>query len=158
MTARYLLCPGETRSRSDGQWHRVGASELARLYGVPMAACVVLPAREHGALGGGRARVAMLARADRGELVALWPRAEGDYRPPAGAPSVTRYLAHSHFHPALPWLAPDGRPWLAHRRIAHWPASRPGRPGPVWRACRLSINLIGVGPLARAALWALHRP
>ena len=36
-----------------------------------------------------------------------------------------------------PWLAPDGRPWLARR---------------------LSINLIGTGPLARAALWALHRP
>ena len=86
MTARYLLCPGDVRSRSDGQWHHVGASELARLYGVPMAACLVLPARERGALGGGRARVAMLARADRGELVALWPRANGDYRLPAPRP------------------------------------------------------------------------
>ena len=57
-----------------------------------------------------------------------------------------------------PWLAPDGRPWLAPRRAAHWPGRRPGRPGPVWRACRLSIGLLGAGPLTRFALWALHRP
>ena len=82
MTARYLLCPGIVTSRTDGDRHHVGAGELANLYGVPMSACVVLPAAEHGALGGGRARFEMLDRADRGEFVALWPRANGDYRLP----------------------------------------------------------------------------
>ena len=82
MTGRYLLCPGEVRSRADGDWHHVGASQLAALYGVPMAKCVVLPPAEHGALGGGRARFEMLARADRGEFISLRPRADGDYRLP----------------------------------------------------------------------------
>ena len=57
-----------------------------------------------------------------------------------------------------PWLAPDGRPWLARRPLAWRSPSYLGRARPVWRACRLSIDLLGTGPLARAALWALHRP
>lgn len=80
--SRYLLCPGEVRSRVDGQWHHVGASELARLYGVRMADCEILPEAEPGALGGGRARFTMLARADRGEFIALHPRSDGYYRLP----------------------------------------------------------------------------
>lgn len=34
MSARYLLVPGLVTSRTDGQVHHVGASDLARLYGL----------------------------------------------------------------------------------------------------------------------------
>ena len=44
MTARYLLCPGQVQSASDGQWHHVSASQLAMLYRVPLGDCLVLPA------------------------------------------------------------------------------------------------------------------
>ena len=79
MTARYLLCPGPVISRVDGDRHHVGASELARLYGVPMAACVVLPPQrpEHH-----RERMALLDRVRAADLVGLFPRADGDYRLP----------------------------------------------------------------------------
>lgn len=43
MTARYLLCPGNVRSRRDGQAHYVPAMQLATLYSVPFADCVILP-------------------------------------------------------------------------------------------------------------------
>lgn len=43
MTALYLLCPGPVRSRTDGDWHHIGARQLAHLYRVPMDECVVLP-------------------------------------------------------------------------------------------------------------------
>lgn len=83
MTApRYLLCPGWVRQRHDGQWHMVGAGQLAGLYGVPMGECLVLPSE--GFLGGGHAieRRDLLARVDRGELVALRARSDGDYTLP----------------------------------------------------------------------------
>lgn len=78
MTARYLLCPGEVRSGFDGDWHHVGSAQLAALYGVPMAECVVLPSPTPG----DRTRAALLSRADTGDLVSLRPRADGDYRLP----------------------------------------------------------------------------
>lgn len=79
MTPRYLLCPGPVRSRVDGSLHHVGADQLAALYGVPMAECVVMPLQrpEHH-----RARMALLDRVRLGELVALYPRFDGDYRLP----------------------------------------------------------------------------
>ena len=79
MTARYLLCPGPVISRTDGDWHHVGASQLAMLYGVPMAECQVLP---HSSPMNHGSRMALLDRAARGELIALRPRADGDYRLP----------------------------------------------------------------------------
>lgn len=86
LTARYLLCPGPVRSRADGDLHYVGAAQLAALYRVHLADCVTLPAAEPGAQGGGRARLGLIARADRGEFVALWPRHDGDYRLPEPRP------------------------------------------------------------------------
>lgn len=83
MTARYLLCPGLVTSRTDGGRHYVGARQLAVLYGAPMAACVVLPyssPMNHGS------RKALLDRVRAGELVALVPRADGDYRLPEASP------------------------------------------------------------------------
>lgn len=80
MTARYLLCPGMVRSAVDGDAHHIGASQLAALYRVPMADCVVLPPQRpclH------RERMALLDRVRSGELIGLTPRADGDYRLPA---------------------------------------------------------------------------
>lgn len=76
MSARYLLCPGEVRSRTDGTWHHVGAAQLAALYGVSMAGCLVLPFADR------RRRDELLDRADSGEFIALKPRYDGDYRLP----------------------------------------------------------------------------
>lgn len=74
-------------------------------------------------------------------------------------------------HPVLPWLAPDGLPWvLAPRRTRPPRVSVRLRPmaqnlglfaprtTPVYRACLLSIDLIGAGPLAGAVLRAMHHP
>lgn len=84
MTARYLLCPAEVRSRADGQWHHVSAGELAALYGVPMAACVVLP--EPGSERFQCERLRLIERTEAGgDLIALKPRYDGDYRLPGGA-------------------------------------------------------------------------
>lgn len=83
MTPRYLLCPGSVRSRMDGQWRYFGARDLARLYGVAMSDCLVLPRHDEPMLGGGILRAELLAQADRGQLIALWPRTDGHYRLPA---------------------------------------------------------------------------
>lgn len=66
------------------------------------------------------------------------------------------------------WLAPDGRHWLAPRPLADG-RSAPmlmllapnglrvarARRCPVAHAARLAIQLVGAGPLARAALMSL---
>lgn len=77
---RYLLLPGPVRSATDAQWHHVGASVLAMLYGVQMADCVVMPPQipaNH------RDRMNLLDRVRTGELIGLTPRFDGDYRLPA---------------------------------------------------------------------------
>lgn len=79
MTVRYLLCPGLVRSRTDGDAHHVGAPELARLYRVPMADCVVLPPQHPSCH---RDLMALLDRVRSGELIGLAPRFDGDYRLP----------------------------------------------------------------------------
>ena len=72
--------------------------------------------------------------------------------------------------PLVPWLAPDGREWGV-RRLTKLPYVaeslrplaraagvfvRPSRT-PVSRAFRLLLAEHNVGPLGRAALWALYR-
>lgn len=83
MAALYLLCPGWVTSRTDGQDHHVGADDLARLYGVPMSECVVLP--DGHSVMTKHTRGQLLARVDAGDLVALRPRHDGDYRLPQSA-------------------------------------------------------------------------
>ncbi len=83
MSARYLLCPGPVQSRADGDLHHITARQLAFLYGVPMAECVTLP--EPVPSGGAyhpsnSFRRDLLASVERGELIALRPRYDGDYR------------------------------------------------------------------------------
>lgn len=40
---KYLLCPGEVRSQSDGHYHNISASQLCQLYGVRMSECIIRP-------------------------------------------------------------------------------------------------------------------
>lgn len=83
MTARYLLCPGVVRSRTDGDRHHIGPAMLSELYRVPMGDCLVMPEQRpthH------RERMTLLDRVRLGELVALAPREDGDYRLPGSAP------------------------------------------------------------------------
>ena len=83
MTARYLLCPGPVQSRNDGDLHHITARQLAFLYGVPMAECVVMPPQRPDRH---RERMALLDRVRSGDLVGLVPRADGDYRLPEPRP------------------------------------------------------------------------
>jgi hypothetical protein len=77
---RYLLLAGPVRSATDGQWHHVGASVLAFLYGVPMADCIVMPPQTP---ANHRERMGLFERVRTGELIGLTPRFDGDYRLPA---------------------------------------------------------------------------
>jgi hypothetical protein len=77
MNARYLLCPGDVQSRTDGQVHYVPALQLVHLYGVQLSDCIILPGNRTPM--DRRLREAWLARAAAGEIVALWPREDGDY-------------------------------------------------------------------------------
>jgi len=81
MNPRYLLCPGDVRSRPDGQVHYVPAMVLARLYGVQLSDCVILPGTRTPA--DRSMRSAWLARAAAGEIVPLLPREDADYLVPA---------------------------------------------------------------------------
>jgi hypothetical protein len=80
MSHRYLLRPGRVTSATDGGQNYVGASELAALYGVRRDECLVL------ADGSGfeysRFRQQVLARVERGELIELRPRYDGNYALP----------------------------------------------------------------------------
>ena len=72
---RYLLCPGNVMSKTDRQYHHVGAQDLARLYGVRMDQCEVRPER-------------MLARfgwRPAAGVIELHPRFDGNYSLPFGA-------------------------------------------------------------------------
>jgi hypothetical protein len=73
----YLLCPGWVRSRIDGDRHYITASQLSRLYHVPMDECVTL--NYGGSPGYDRRRDDLLAKVYRGELIKLTPREDGDY-------------------------------------------------------------------------------
>lgn len=75
---RYLLCPGMVTSRTDGDQHYVDAHVLALLYGVRMDECVVLPYRSANPIDQ-RNRERLISSADRGELIALRPRYDGNY-------------------------------------------------------------------------------
>lgn len=76
---KYLLVPGLVRSQKDGETHHVTAPKLAMLYGVRMDECCELPwAHPDNAI----ARRILLDRVQRGELIALAPRDDGNYKLP----------------------------------------------------------------------------
>lgn len=73
----YALYPGPVISASDGQLHEVSAHELARLYQVSMADCVVVHERD-------MSESWLRAHARRSaKLIPLRPRSDGDYRRPS---------------------------------------------------------------------------
>jgi hypothetical protein len=47
MTQRYVLHPGPVTCAKNGQMHFIGASTLARLYGVEMRDCIVFDPDPH---------------------------------------------------------------------------------------------------------------
>ncbi len=69
---RYLVCPGWVMSRTDGDRHWIGASQLMQLYGVSPAECVI--ARNGIVLPAYR----------RADLIDLHVRYSGDYSLPGG--------------------------------------------------------------------------
>ena len=69
---KYLLCPGQVQSKTDRQYHYIGARELARLYGVSMCECKVIPERMFSRLGW---------RPPEG-AIELHPRWDGNYVQP----------------------------------------------------------------------------
>lgn len=87
MTAHYLLFAGWVTSKTDGQRHHIGANDLAHLYGVPTADCLIFP------MGRGpddaQRRNDLHERVARGELTALHPRMSGNYSLPAPGTGVT---------------------------------------------------------------------
>ena len=71
---RFVLHPGDVISRTDGQRHYVGVLQLSKLYGVPMANCVIYPGRDD---------PRRLYWRDPVGAIHLHPRYDGDYSLPA---------------------------------------------------------------------------
>ncbi len=65
----FALHPGWVQSK-DGDWHYIGARELASLYGVAWNRCIVVDVR----------RPASYKGFDLQKLTHLFPRYDGDYR------------------------------------------------------------------------------
>jgi hypothetical protein len=64
---RYIIHPGNIISRKDGDEHFVGAKQLANLYGVNLAECIVADGvRDRGL--------------DAGDYIHLGPRFDGEYK------------------------------------------------------------------------------
>lgn len=75
---KYALFPGHVTSKTDGDVHFVGAQDLARLYGVNMRECVVLPFPKTAAE---EVRwQEMYKFVVQFELIKLRPQYDGDYR------------------------------------------------------------------------------
>lgn len=88
MSPQYLLCPGLVRSQVDGGMHQVNAAQLARLYGVRIDQCVVLP--EPGRERFHCERLRLLRRCEvGGDMVLLTLRTDGDYTLPIMAKGAT---------------------------------------------------------------------
>lgn len=62
---KYLLHPGQVRSRNDGDWHYISAGKIADLYGVKIEECRIYDSRR--------------AHEDCG-LIQLYPRYDGEYK------------------------------------------------------------------------------
>ena len=78
---RYVLCPGRVTSASDGDRHYISAMQLARLYGVPYAACEIYEPAPYWPTSFYRWR-----REKWASLIWLHPKPDGDYTlPPKGS-------------------------------------------------------------------------
>ncbi len=140
MTARYLLCPGTIRSRTDGQEHHVGASQLAMLYGVSRSECLI--AHEPSSHFDRFAFELLMARVDSGELIALHPRADGDYKLPEPARPARPNGCYNRA-PFLPIVAmPDGHSFPFRMAMdCQYTLSALGQADPRCVGCRWRANL-----------------
>lgn len=77
--ARYLVLPGYVTSTKDGQRHYIGAGDLVMLYKVALADCIIAPDPRMNTI---RERDLLTHRVETGELIALRPKCNGDYRLP----------------------------------------------------------------------------
>lgn len=77
---KYVICPGHIRSNFDGQSHFVGAGELAQLYGVRLSDCHIMPVWYDRRPCAKIKERDLMARINRGELIALDPRRDGRYQ------------------------------------------------------------------------------
>ena len=64
---KYLVCPGEVISKTDGDIHYISADRLIRLYNVDPRECLIKPKR-------GTSWTAPVG------LITLTPRFDGDYK------------------------------------------------------------------------------
>lgn len=133
MTRRYLLCPGVVRSRTDGQMHHIGVAQLANLYGVSMAECLVLPSDNEWA-----SRMKHRNLMARTDLIHLHPRDDGNYT-----------LPEKPWPPAVP--AVPANPYGCHNRPAtaapdcQYTLSDLGRADPRCTGCRWRFPGLCVG-------------
>lgn len=74
MKAKYVICTGFVRSRTDGQEHYVGPMQLIRLYGVKDAECEI-----HEPASGWTISDFMAAEKRQQGLPRLRPRFDGNY-------------------------------------------------------------------------------
>ena len=82
---RYALFPGKVVSRNDRQVHHVDALALARLYGVSIAECAIVP-EIYTSPGSSRGeRDALIRMVESRGMLQLHPRSDGDYRLPEAA-------------------------------------------------------------------------
>jgi len=88
MTIRYILRPGTVTSRTDGDRHFITAGQLARLYGVNPAECLVVPLdKPAGMLDTVYFQLLFCAEQLEGfGIPVLRPQYSGDYRIPGMAP------------------------------------------------------------------------
>ena len=70
----YIICPGPVRSMNDGQWHHIGASELAKLYGLSLGAPNVRVILDQGR--------SLMGSRRKENYRFLHPRQDGDYTLP----------------------------------------------------------------------------
>ncbi len=67
---RYVVHPGQMRSKTDGDMHWIGARDLMRLYGVSPDECFVVDEHRSAASSGWDGR---------DDLIHLWPSYDGSY-------------------------------------------------------------------------------
>jgi hypothetical protein len=65
---KYLICPGQIKSKYDGNIHYIGEVQLISLYGVDPSDCLILGKEKRG-IGH-----------ETDKLIKLYPRYSGDYR------------------------------------------------------------------------------
>lgn len=80
MKPRYVVCPGEVTSQTDGQRHYIGAMQLMRLYGVRPEECEIYEPAPWWT----QSYYLEVEKRQQG-MIRLYPRYDGDYSLPSNA-------------------------------------------------------------------------